>query len=323
MRETKSAAIQFPQWFRKNMGFFLSIIVMIGVVTLFQALNPFFLAAQGRISLVYAMSYFLIASCGLTFVILMGSFDFSVVSLLKLSALLCALYIDDLGMLVIPLALVVSAAFGCINGILFVKFKVPSFLATLGISLVVDGIALYLSKGFLHVIRNRAFRALSVTFIKGLPSVFYWAIGTWLVCTFIAYCTPFGRRIYAIGGNEDAAVLSGVNVNKHKILVFTLSGILAGFAGILYMAQFGGGSIEIGADMMIPLFASVVAGGTSLAGGVGGPDRTLLGVVLVTWMQSGMAMLAIGSDIQLLTFALIAIGMSIITTDRKAAGIIK
>lgn len=323
MKETESTTMLLLEGLRKNIGVVTSVIVTIAVIGIFQTVNPFFLGAQGRISLVYAMSYFLIAACGLTFVILMGSFDFSVVSLLKLAALICALYISDIGLLVIPLALVVCAGFGFINGLLFVKFKVPSFLATLGVSLVVEGIALYLSKGFLHLIRNRAFRALSVTFIRGLPSVFYWGIGTWAVCTFVAYCTPFGRRVYAIGGNLDAATLCGINVGKYKILVFTLSGFLAGLAGVLYMAQFGGGSIEMGADMMIPLFASVVAGGTSLAGGVGGPDRTLLGVILITWIQSGMSMLAIGGDIQLVTFALIAIGMSIVTTDRKAAGIIK
>lgn len=324
MKERKEAmAMLFSQWVRKNMGMVASVVVTIIVIGVFQTINPFFLGAQGRISLVYAMSYFLIAACGLTFVILMGSFDFSIVSLLKLAALLCALYIDQLGLLVIPLALIVCAGFGFINGVLFVKFKVPSFLATLGISLVVDGIALFLSKGFLHIIRDRSFRALSVTFIKGLPSVFYWAMGVWVLCIFIAFFTPFGRRVNAIGGNLNAAILCGINVEKQKILVFMVSGLLSGLAGVLYMAQFGGGSIEIGSDMMIPLFASVVAGGTSLAGGVGGPHRTLLGVILITWIQSGMSMLAIGRDIQLLTFALIAIGMSIVTTDRKMVDMIK
>lgn len=310
-------------WIRKNMVTVVSTIAVILVIAIFQLINPFFLSTQGRVSLAYSMSYFLIAACGLTFIVLMGSFDFSVVSVLKLSALLCALYIRDIGFWVVPLSLAVSTLFGFINGILFVKFKVPSFLATLGISLVVDGIALYLSKGFLHLIRNRAFRALAVTFIGGLPSIFYWGIGIWLICVFIAFLTPFGRRIFAIGGNRDAAVLSGINEDAQKIAVFALGGFLYGLAGILYMAQFGGGSIEIGADMMIPLFASVVAGGTALSGGIGGPHRTILGVILITWMQAGMSMLAIGQDIQLVVFAFIAIGMSIITTPRKLINIVK
>ncbi|HHY32265.1 MAG TPA: ABC transporter permease [Firmicutes bacterium] len=315
--------VSIPEWLRKNTGIVIAVVAAIAVIGIFQAINPFFLSHQGRITLVYAMSYFLIAACGLTFVIMMGSFDFSVVSLLKLAALLCALYIDSIGLWVIPVAVLVCAGCGFINGLLFVKFKVPSFLATLGISVVVDGISLYLSRGFLHVITNRAFRSLSVTFFAGLPSVFYWAVGIWIICTFVALCTPFGRRIYAIGGNPTAAALCGINVAKHRLCVFTISGFLAGLAGVLYMAQFGGGSIEIGADMIIPLFASVVAGGTALTGGIGGPHRTVIGVILITWIQAGMSTLAIGRDIQLLTLALIAIGMSIVTTDRTMVSIIK
>jgi ribose transport system permease protein/putative xylitol transport system permease protein len=126
-----------------------------------------------------------------------------------------------------------------------------------------------------------------------------------------------------VGGNIEGAGLSDINVARHRIYVFMLSGFLSGLAGILYMSQMGGGSVNIGADMAIPLFASVVAGGTALTGGVGGPHRTLLGVVIITWIQAGMAMLAIGDDVQMLTFGLIAIGMSIATIDRKRIKIVK
>ena len=303
-----------------NIGPIIAAIVIIGV---FQLINPVFLRYQGIITLVYAMSYFLIVACGLTFVIMMGSFDFSVLSLLKLAALICVLYIDKFGLLVIPLALSICVGFGFINGLLFAKLKVPSFMATLGISVVVEGISLYLSKGFLHIMNDRTFRSLSVTFIAGIPSIFYWAIGVWMLCTFIAIWTPFGRRIYAVGGNPIGAMLSGINVESNRIYVFMLSGFFAGLAGILYMAQFGGGSIEMGADMTIPLFASVVAGGTALTGGVGGPHRTLLGVIIITWIQAGLLMIGAGRSIQMVIFGLIAIVMGISTIDRRRIKIIK
>jgi len=299
---------------------------MVAVITIiagFQVINPSFLSYQGIITLVYAMSYFLIAACGLTFVIMMGSFDFSVVSLLKIAALLCVLYIDRLGLWVIPLSLLIGVGFGFINGLLVAMFNVPSFMATLGVSVVVEGIGLYLSKGFLHIIYDETFRALATAFIAGLPSIFYWAMGIWILSIFIAMCMPFGRRIYAVGGNSIGAGLSGINVKRYRIYVFMLSGLFAGLAGVLYMAQFGGGSMLIGADMPIPLFASVVAGGTALTGGVGGPHRTLLGVIIITWIQAGMLMLAIGRDIQMVTFGLIALTMSIATIDRRRIKIIK
>jgi ribose transport system permease protein/putative xylitol transport system permease protein len=311
------------EWLQKNMTTVGPMIAVIAIIAGFQAINPFFLSYNGIITLVYAMSYFLIAACGLTFVIMMGSFDFSVVSLLKLAALLCVLYIDKLGFLVIPLALLISVGFGFINGLLVAKFNVPSFMATLGISVVVEGIALYLSKGFLHIIYDETFRALATTFIAGLPSIFYWAMGIWIISTFIAMFMPFGRRTYAVGGNPIGARLSGINVERHRIYVFMLSSLFGGLAGVLYMAQLGGGSMLIGADMPIPLFASVVVGGTALTGGVGGPHRTLLGTIIITWLQAGMLMLAIGRDTQMLMFGLIALGMSIATTDRRRILIIK
>lgn len=311
------------QWAGKNLTSIMPVAVIALLVGVFQALNPFFLQYHGLVSLMYSMSYFLIAACGLTFVIMMGSFDFSVVSVLKFSALLCVIYIDTLGLWVLPLALLVSLLFGFINGLIFTKLKVPSFLTTLGISIVIEGIALYMSKGFLRMMEDKIFRSLSVTFIAGLPSIFFWAMGVLLVSTLIALITPFGRRIYAIGANPAAAAHSGINVNKNRIAVFMLSSFLAGLAGILYMAQLGGGSMAIGADMAIPLFASIVAGGTALSGGIGGPHRTLLGVIIITWLQTGMLMLGMGRDLQIIVFGIIAIVMSAVTTDRKRIKIIK
>lgn len=310
-------------WLRNNTSTILPVVAVVVIIGIFQIINPLFLRYQGIITLVYAMSYFLIAACGLTFVIMMGSFDFSVVSILKLSSLICVLYVDRIGLKVIPLALLVSVGFGFINGILFAKLKVPSFMATLGVSIVVEGIGLYLSKGFLHIVANETFKALTVTFIGGLPSIFYWAIVVCIICTLIALITPFGRRIYAIGGNPIGAVLSGINLDKYRIYVFMLSSFLAGLAGILHISQQGGGSIEMAADMSIPLFASVVAGGTALSGGVGGPHRTLLGVIIITWIQAGMLMLGYDRGIQMVVFGAIAIVMGIATIDRRRIKFVK
>jgi ribose transport system permease protein/putative xylitol transport system permease protein len=310
-------------WLGRNTNTIMPIFFVIVVVAAFALINPFFLSYQGIITLIYAMSYFLIAACGLTFVIMTGSFDFSVPNLLKLSALICVMYIEKIGLLVIPLAIGVCLAFGFISGLLLAKFKVPSFLATLGISIVVEGVAWYITKGHLLIMQNERFRSIATTFIAGFPSIFYWGMGIWIISTFLALATAFGRRTYAVGGNLEGAGLSDINVAWHRIHVFMFSGFLAGLAGVLYMSQMGGGSVNIGADMSIPLFASVVAGGTALTGGVGGPHRTLMGVIIITWIQAGMAMLAIGNDVQMLTFGLIAIGMSIATIDRKRIKIIK
>ncbi len=300
---------------RLNTTTIMPIVAIVVVIGLFQFLNPTFLSYQGIVTIVYAMSYFLIAACGLTLVIMMGSFDFSVVSVLKLSALLCVLYIEKIGLWIIPIALAMSALIGVINGVLFAKLKVPSFIATLGISVVCDGISQMSSRGFLHLLEDERFRSLSVTFIAGLPSIFYWALAIWILCTVLSITTPFGRRVFAIGGNPKAAALCSINVDGHRIAVFVLSSFLAGVAGVLYVSQQGGWSMEIGGQMMIPLFAAVVAGGTSLRGGVGGPQRTILGVIIITWIQSGLLMMGLGREIQFVILGVIAIIMAVATTE--------
>jgi len=314
------------EWLRRNVTTVGPMVAAIAIIAGFQVINPRFLSYHGIVALVNNMSIYLIAACGLTFVIMTGSFDFSVVNVLRLAALLCALNIDKLGLLVIPLALIISVGFGFINGLLVAKFNITSFMATLGVSFVVDGVALYLSGKRLLIMggeRGETFMALATTRIAGLPSIFYWAMGILIISFFIAMCTPFGRRTYAVGGNPIGAGLSGINVKRHRIYVFMLSGFLAGLAGVLFMAWQGGGSMEIGKYMPPPLFASVVAGGTALTGGVGGPHRTLLGVMIITWSEVGMLMLALPRDIIMVVFGLIAIVMAIATIDRRRIKIIK
>jgi len=314
---SEPCAAPAPVRFRKrlNTATIMPIVAIAVVVGLFQILNPTFLSYQGIVTIVYAMSYFLIAACGLTLVIMMGSFDFSVVSVIKLSALLCVLYIEKIGLWIIPIALTMSGLIGLINGVLFAKLKVPSFIATRGISVVCEGISQMSSKGFLHLLENERFRSLSVTFIAGLPSIFFWALAIWLLCTVLSITTPFGRRVFAIGGNPKAAALCSINVDGHRIAVFVLSSFLAGVAGVLYVSQQGGWSMEIGGQMMIPLFASVVAGGTSLRGGGGGPQRTIMGVIIITWIQSGLLMMGLGREIQFVILGAIAIIMAVATTE--------
>ena len=305
-----------------NRALIVSVLATVLAVCIFQAINPFFLSPQGRITLVYSSCYFLIAAVGLTFVMLTGSFDFSIVAQMKLAAMLCALYVDTMGRHVVLVAILACLLIGITNGILTAVLRVPSFLATLAMSVFIEGVALYLSRGFLHVVRDRFLRNLAVSFVGGLPMVFYWALAVWIIAVLVARYTRFGRRLYALGGNATAAELCGVNVITDRILAFAICGLLSGLAGVLYIGQYGGGSIEMGADMMIPLFASVVAGGTALTGGVGGPQGTVLGVIVVTWIQAGLKMLGVASDLQLVVFAIIAIAMSIVTVDRTKGNVV-
>ncbi|MCL7384557.1 MAG: ABC transporter permease, partial [Thaumarchaeota archaeon] len=296
------------------------ILLLIGL----RIANPYFLASwDSVITLVYGMSFFLVAACGLTLVILMGSFDFSVPSVLKLSAMIFAVLYPSLGFLSIPAALAVSLVFGFVNGLLLARFNIPSFMATLATSMIAEGAAQVISGGYTRMITDPAFRALSTTMIAGLPSIFYWAIAIWLISIFLTFVTPFGRAIYAVGGNLVGARLAGINVKMVRILTFMVCSLFAGLSGILYASQIQAGHMQVGVLDMIPLFASVVVGGTALTGGVGGVHRTLLGVLIIRWLDSGLSMLAIDLNVRMIVFGVIAIVMAILTIDRRRIKIMK
>jgi len=318
------AVTSLKEWMQRNLN---TLIPSAGVILLIIALriaNPFFLVTwDSVITLVYGTSFFLIAACGLTLVILMGSFDFSVPSVLKLSAIIFAVLYPSIGFLSLLVALAVSSFIGFVNGLLLSRFNIPSFMATLATGTVVEGAAQIISGGYTRIITDQAFRAVSTTMIFGLPSIFYWGITVWLITIFVTMATPFGRQIYAVGSNLVGARLAGINLMKVRILVFMICSLLAGISGILYASQIQGAHMQVGVLDMIPLFASVVVGGTALTGGVGGVHRTLLGVLIIRWLDSGLSMLAIDLNIRMIIFGVIAIVMAILTIDRKRIKIVK
>jgi len=143
------AEITLPkEWLQRNLNTIMPIAAAIVLIVVLRMVNPYFLSTrESVITLIYSMSWFLIAACGLIFVILMGSFDFSILSILKLAAIICGVFYPQLGFLVIHIALAVSVLFGFINGVLLAKFNVPSFMATLATSFIAEGLAQIISGG--------------------------------------------------------------------------------------------------------------------------------------------------------------------------------
>lgn len=316
--------IVYRDWLSRNLNTIIPISGLLLLIILLRVANPYFLTSwDSIITLIYGMSFFLVAACGLTLVILMGSFDFSVPSVLKLSAIIFAVLYPSIGFLSIASALGAAIVFGYVNGLLLAKFRVPSFMTTLATSMVAEGLAQIISGGYTRIVTEPAFRAISTAMVLGLPSIFYWSMALWFVTVFITLVTPFGRAIYAIGSNLVGAGLAGINVAKVRILVFMICGLYAGLSGILYASQIQGAHMQVGVLDTIPLFASVVVGGTALTGGVGGVHRTLLGVLIIRWLDSGLSMLAIDLNIRMIIFGAIAIVMTILTIDRKRIRIMK
>lgn len=253
---------------------------------------------------------------GMTMVIITGGIDLSVGSLIALSAVTTAVLIVSAGgqeatpaaMFACSVAAIaVCAGVGGFSGLMITLFQVPPFVATLAMMWVASGLAYIVSEGETIDIPT-SFERLGVGADLGvipnslLLMIVVFVIGNWLMSS-----TKLGRHIYAIGGNRQAARLSGIRVNRTLLIVYTISGAMAGLAGVLLASQFTDGSPRYGRMYELQAIAAVVVGGTSLAGGEGRILGTLIGVLIIAVVQTAMNLLAIGSHWQNVALGLIVL----------------
>ncbi len=260
-----------------------------------------------------------------TFVILIGGIDLSVAANATLAGILIATWIDTFGgFLAIVMVIAVGAAVGLINGLITTLFRVPSFLVTLGMMSILDGVSNTISGGGPVSYQSGLLQTLvNDTTIAGVPNGAVIAFVLIGLATVLAFATSFGRHLYAVGGNERAAALSGIQVRKVKLAVFALAGAAAAVAGIIFTGQASTG-VPLGADAsLLNSIAAVVVGGTALSGGVGGPHRTLLGALVIVVLSSGMDITAVAPYTQLIVKGTVVIVAVALTIDRRRYGVIK
>jgi ribose transport system permease protein len=230
---------------------------------------------------------------------------------------------NDLGLLAIPIVLAVGAFVGFVNGTVHVRLKVPSFMMTLGMWFIGVGVANALLGGSAVRINDGLIRALAIERVMGFP------IGVWiaLLCLAVAYViqnhTRLGRHIYALGGGEELAALSGIPVARVRIMAFTLAGMFYAMGGILAAAQLGLGNAQMGAGRLFTTITAVIVGGTALSGGQGGVLQTLVGVLIVVVLSNGMVLMGVPPSYQLGVQGLMIIAAVALSIDRRRLGIVK
>ena len=270
----------------RRLGSFAPLLVLVALGLVFALINPVFASAENARNILYLASILLVASCGATFVILMGSIDLSVGAAATVAGVVAALTVPSLGYGALLLAAVVGLAVGVINGLLFVYLRIPSILVTLGTATSLAGVILFLSGGGSVPIRDSAYIAMTQwEFIPFVPFIVVFAIAVYGVCVLIGERTRFGRMTLAIGGDEQTVALVGVPVALVKIQAFALSGALCGLAGALLASRLGTATGTMGDFLMLETITAVVVGGTAITGGVGGVARTLLGVMVVAMLS--------------------------------------
>ncbi len=265
----------------------------------------------------------LVLGLGETFIILMGSIDLSVEGVLTLAAVILSMTVlngmndNNLGLFAVLLVLVVGAVVGFANGVVHVRLKVPSFMATLGSWFIGVGIANALLGGMAIRINDPLIRGLAIQRVFGFP----WGVWLALACLAVAFViqnhTRLGRYIYALGGGEELAALSGISVSWVRIVTFTLAGVFYAMGGVLAAAQLGLGNAQIGNGRLFTTVTAVVVGGTSLSGGEGGVLQTFVGVLIVSVLSNGMVLMGVPPSVQIGLQGLMIIGAVALSIDRK------
>jgi len=300
------------------------ILTLVLLVLAFSLLNSSFFQLDNGLNILRQSAVLLVLAMASTLVILMGSIDLSVGSTLTLTAFSGALLVQNTGngamVLLIPIIGMVCGAF---NGVLVAYGRLPSFLITLGTLYAFDGLANYLAGGRPIGLPFGGVGKIFTGTVAGLPVVALWAALVLLIVAIVARYTRFGRYLYAIGGNEKTARLSGVPATRYKLFAFVLAGFLAGVAGLLQLERAQSASPAMGSAFLLPAIAAVVMGGTTLSGGVGGPVRTVTGVFIIAILSNGMVIAAVDPFLQNVVQGLVVILAVAVTTDRSKLTIAK
>ncbi len=305
------------------------VIVLLLLCVLIAIVNPNFLSFGNFVRISQAAMIPLVLGLGATFIILMGSIDLSVEGVLTLAAVILSTLVlnganeNNFGLLGVLVVLVVGAIVGFVNGVIHVKFRVPSFMTTLGVWFVGVGAANALLGGMAIRINDPMIRGLAIKRFLGFPWGVWLAIACLLVALVIQNKTRFGRYVYALGGGEELAALSGIPVARVRIAAFTLAGVFYAIGGILAAAQLGLGNAQIGNGRLFTTVTAVVVGGTALSGGQGSVLQTLVGVLIVVVLANGMVLMGISPYIQQAVQGLLIIVAVALSIERARTKIVK
>jgi ribose transport system permease protein len=296
-----------------------ALILMIGIA------QPSFLEPSTLIELASDTAVLFILATGVTFVIMLGGIDLSVQSMASLASVIVALTVARLGYGSFLLAIVIGAIAGFLSGIVHVRLKIPSFIATLAMGGVLFSAALVISKERSITLNEagRAYQAWITGQAFGLPNVIFVGLVVLAIAHVLQAHTRFGRYSAAIGAGEPAAYASGVKVGRQKIFAFVLSATFAALAGVILAGRLASGSPTLAAELLLPSIAAVVVGGTAITGGVGSVWRTLVGALIISVVRIGMTFLGVNIFAQNIVFGAVLIGAVAVTIDRTKIPIVK
>ncbi len=295
-----------PMDYRSILSRFHSLIALLLLILGFGVLAPGFLSADNFWTVMRQISVNVCLSVGMTLVILTGGIDLSVGSILGLSGAIMAgllkhgtelqvldLYIGYGVPAAIAIGLLLGAALGLFNGLMVTRFRVPPFIATLAMLTIARGLTKLYTGGEAITGLDEAFVRTGSGRLLGIPNQFWIAACVVLLAMVVLRKSRFGRYVYAVGGNEEAAKLSGLNVNRVKQTVYVVAGTLSAVGGLIVTSRLNSATPIAGEGLELDSIAAVVIGGTSLSGGRGSVPGTVLGALIIGVLNSGLVILGV------------------------------
>lgn len=309
---------QFIGMLKSNTGI-LCVMILIGITLSFM--TPNFLTAGNIISVLRQISNNIFLALGMTLVIILGGIDLSVGSIVAMSGTLTVGFIVTNGVPMMPAilaGLALGTMVGLFNGFIVARFRVPAFIVTLSTMNMAKGIAYIYSGGRSTRITSDAYAMIGTGYLFGVvPLPVVYMIILIIIFVILLNKTRFGTYVYAVGGNRESARLSGVPIKKVEILVFTISGFLAAFAGIVLSSRMYSGQPKAGDGYEMDAIAACVLGGISMAGGTGHVSGTVIGAVVIGIISNGLNLIGVSSFWQLLVKGLIILVAVIIDSQKN------
>jgi ribose transport system permease protein len=276
------------------------LILLVILLAVLAAVSPSFFTFPNFVNIVNQNAPLGIIAVAGTFVIISGNFDLSVGAIYAVGSVAAAAVATStgnpwLGLAAAPIA---GLGLGLINGVAVTALKVHSFLATLATSLAFGAIAVLITGGSLITVKILGFTDLGRARVGGVYVAVFVLIAVIAIGSFLLQKTVFGRHVFAIGGNEHAAELSGVRVSRARISVFVLSGLAAGMAAAIGVSRISSGQPQAGLGIELDAIAAIVLGGTSINGGVGAVWRSIAGVFLIALIGNGFDIMNINAQLK-------------------------
>jgi len=318
-----------------------TMLILLLMIVVMSILSPHFLTINNLLNVLRQISIICITALGVTMVIISGGIDLSSGSIIGMVSVVAAVFahppdmliefLDGLNRIVnypqvrvfpvivpVLIGILIGGLLGLINGVIIAYGKIPPFVVTLGMLASARGLAFLVSNakpvgsftvGFLFIGRGN---------IYGIPVPVILLFVFVLIAHYIMSKTTFGRHVYAIGGNLNAAKAAGLNIKRHLLMVYTFSGMMAGIGGLIITSRITSGQCGLGEGMEFDAITAAVVGGTSLAGGIGKMPGTLIGALIVGVLKNGLHLLGVSTYWQMISTGIIIVGAVLLDQRRHA-----